>query len=172
MNISETDVTTPVLLDLVNSRLVLPDAVYDELGENSAARDWLRKHGGTGSAAEIDGARRARDALVPFLRGEASVDVLDPWLHGMRKSASLVDGRLLWALNISDELAIGARALEEWDALQSSSGSRIRPCANPECQHFLVDNSKANSRKWHSMESCGNRMKSRRHYARSKDLAS
>ena len=172
MNASETTVNTPVLLDLVNSRLVLPDVVYDELEDDAAAGAWLRERGGSGSAAEVEGARRAREALVPFLRGEASAEVLEPWLTAMHKAASLVDGRLTWSLTADDGYAVGARALEEWDALQTPTGSRIRPCANPECQHFLVDHSKANSRKWHSMDSCGNRMKSRRHYARSKELAS
>lgn len=36
------------------------------------------------------------------------------------------------------------------------------------CQHFLIDESRANARKWHSMETCGNREKARRHYARAK----
>lgn len=160
-----------LLLDLVNSRLELPDAVHDELADDTAARQWLREHGGTGSRAELDGARRARAALVPFLRGEVSETVLEPWLTAMRKTPALVDGRLVWSLSVDDDLAIGARALEEWDALQTPTGSRIRPCANPECQHFLIDHSKANSRKWHSMDSCGNRMKSRRHYARTRELA-
>lgn len=160
-----------LLLDLVNSRLELPDAVYDELGDQAAAREWLREHGGTGSPAEVEGARRARSAFVPFLRGEASAAVLEPWLSAMHKTAALEHGRLVWSLSVDDDLAIGARALEEWDALQTPTGSRIRPCANPECQHFLVDHSKANSRKWHSMESCGNRMKSRRHYARTREIS-
>jgi predicted RNA-binding Zn ribbon-like protein len=172
MNIPETTATTPVLLDLVNSRLVLAEAIYDELGDDAAASAWLRAHGGSGSTAEVEGARRAREAFVPFLRGEASAEVFEPWLSAMHQSASLAGGRLVWSLTADDEHAIGVRALTEWDALQSATGSRIRPCANPECQHFLVDHSKANSRKWHSMDSCGNRMKSRRHYARSKELAS
>jgi predicted RNA-binding Zn ribbon-like protein len=171
MNFRETDSNAPVLLDLVNSRLVFPDEIYDEIGTDADAREWLRARGGSGSPAEIEGARRARAALVPFLRGEASDDVLTPWLAGMRKSASLEDGRLAWSLDVDDELSVGVRALEEWDALQTPTGSRIRPCANQECQHFLVDHSKANSRKWHSMDTCGNRMKSRRHYARTRELA-
>lgn len=172
MNATIAAVGAPLLLDLVNSRLELPDDVYDELADDAAAHQWLREHGGTGSPAELDGARRARAALVSFLRGEASEAALTPWVDAMHKTAALINGRLVWSLRVDDDLAIGARALEEWDALQTPTGSRIRPCANRECQHFLVDHSKANSRKWHSMESCGNRMKSRRHYARTRELAS
>ena len=171
MNIPETFAATPLLLDLVNSRLVLGDGVYDELADETEAGAWLRARGGTGSSAEIAGARQARDVLVPFLRSEAPASALDPWLTRMHKSATLADGRLAWGLDVPEDIAVGARAIEEWSALQTPTGSRIRPCANPECQHFLVDNSKANTRKWHSMESCGNRMKSRRHYARTRDLS-
>ena len=171
MNVSETSAGAPVLLDLVNSRLVLPDGDHDELGDDDQAREWLRAHGGSGTADEIAGARRAREALVRFLRAEAPASVLDPWLSQMHKSARLVDGRIEWVLDAADDVAVGARAIEEWAALQTPSGSRIRPCANPDCQHFLIDHSKANSRKWHSMESCGNRMKSRRYYARSRELS-
>jgi hypothetical protein len=48
------------------------------------------------------------------------------------------------------------------------AGSRIRPCAAEDCQHFLIDESRANARNWHSMETCGNREKARRHYAKTK----
>ncbi|MEU1163642.1 CGNR zinc finger domain-containing protein [Streptomyces sp. NPDC005921] len=46
---------------------------------------------------------------------------------------------------------------------------RLRPCANPECRLFLLDRSKGNSARWCSMAVCGNRMKARRHYRRTRD---
>ena len=167
----ETPAGASLLLDLVNSRLVFAGGVHDELGDDEKSAAWLRARGSSDSPEAIAGARRAREAFVPFLRGQAPANILDPWLSQMRKTPTVVDGRLDWTLAVDDSVAVGARAIEEWAALQTASGSRIRPCANPDCQHFLIDNSKANSRKWHSMETCGNRMKSRRHYAKSRDLA-
>jgi predicted RNA-binding Zn ribbon-like protein len=55
-----------------------------------------------------------------------------------------------------------------WDALRVSVPGRLRPCANPECRQFLIDHSKPNTARWCSMAVCGNRMKARRHYRRTR----
>lgn len=43
----------------------------------------------------------------------------------------------------------------------SEDRNRIKQCSN--CGYLFVDNSKNNSRRWCSMEICGNRVKARRH---------
>jgi predicted RNA-binding Zn ribbon-like protein len=163
--------STSLLLDLVNSRLVLPTGVVDEIGDDAEASAWLRGHGAAGTPAEIDDAREVRSALVRFLRGETDAAALEPWAGAMRKRARLHEGGLEWIDDVDARRAIGARVIGEWAALQGEQGSRIRPCAAADCQHFLIDESRANARKWHSMETCGNRAKARRHYARSKSSA-
>ncbi|NRQ49983.1 CGNR zinc finger domain-containing protein [Aeromicrobium stalagmiti] len=157
-----------LLLDLVNSRIVWPDGLRDEIGDEAQARAWLRARGGTGSSEEIAGAREVRTVLVDVLRGNLEREALTPWVEVMRKKAVLEADGMEWVLDVPDRSAVGARAVEEWASLQAANGSRIRPCADPDCQHFLVDRSAANRRKWHSMEACGNRTKARRHYARTK----
>jgi predicted RNA-binding Zn ribbon-like protein len=158
-----------LLLDLVNSRIEWPDGVRDEIGDDGDAGAWLRARGGSGTPEEIEGARQVRDVLVDVLRGSSSTDALRPWITAMRKKAVIGDdGSLAWVLDVPDRQAVGARAIEEWASLQTPAGSRIRECADPECQHFLIDRSAANRRRWHSMEVCGNRTKARRHYARTK----
>lgn len=169
MNTGET--TTSLLLDLVNSSIRWPDGLRDELADDAQARDWLQARGATGSAAEIAGAREVRPVLVDVLRGDREVTSLEPWLAVMRKRATLVDGAITWVFDVPERRVIGVRAIEEWASLQTPQGSRIRACADPECQHFLLDRSASNRRKWHSMELCGNRSKARRHYARSKTAA-
>ena len=42
----------------------------------------------------------------------------------------------------------------------------IKKCENPNCVLFFCDISKNHSRRWCSMESCGNRMKAAAHYRR------
>lgn len=160
-----------LLLDLVNSRIVYPDGPRDELADDAAARDWLRARGAAGTRDEIADARRVRPVLAAVIRGDEPVDALAPWVDVMRRRAQLTRDGLLWLDDVPAGRRVGARAVEEWASLQGPDGSRIRPCADPDCQHFLVDNSRANARKWHSMEICGNRAKARRHYARSKDTA-
>jgi predicted RNA-binding Zn ribbon-like protein len=157
-----------LLLDLVNSRLVLSSGVSDELGDDAAASAWLQAHGAAGAPAEIADARAVRSALVPFLRGETDAAALEPWAGAMRKRARLHATGLEWVDDVDPARVIGARAVDEWSSLQGEQGSRIRPCAADDCQHFLIDESRANARKWHSMETCGNRAKARRHYAKAK----
>ena len=54
------------------------------------------------------------------------------------------------------------------DLLVRAEDRRIRCCANNECLWLFIDQSKTNSRRWCDMQSCGNRAKAQRHYARSK----
>ncbi len=51
--------------------------------------------------------------------------------------------------------------------LTSELGGRVRECEDDRgCGFLFIDQSKNHSRRWCSMESCGNRAKARRHYAR------
>jgi len=52
------------------------------------------------------------------------------------------------------------------DLMLGAASHRIRRCANEECLWLFLDQSKTNTRRWCDMGSCGNRAKSRRHYAR------
>jgi predicted RNA-binding Zn ribbon-like protein len=52
--------------------------------------------------------------------------------------------------------------------LASDRLGRVRECASAECIMLFVDESRNGSRRWCDMSSCGNRMKSRRHYAKAR----
>lgn len=52
------------------------------------------------------------------------------------------------------------------DLLLALQRLRLRACANPKCRWLFLDDSKAGSRRWCSMSSCGNRAKVRRHFLR------
>jgi predicted RNA-binding Zn ribbon-like protein len=69
----------------------------------------------------------------------------------------------------------GAEALDRvlWQVLRAAAElltsvelRRVRMCAGEGCGWFFLDTSKNRSRRWCSMESCGNRAKARRHYQR------
>ncbi len=66
---------------------------------------------------------------------------------------------------------MAVEAVLAWSALQETMPGRLRPCDNPECRRFLLDRSKTNNARWCSMAVCGNRMKARRHYQRTRDGA-
>ena len=48
---------------------------------------------------------------------------------------------------------------------------RVHECAGPDCSWLFLDMSKNGSRRWCSMETCGNRAKARRHRERQRAVA-
>ena len=54
------------------------------------------------------------------------------------------------------------------DLLVGPERARIRRCANDRCLWLFLDDSKNGTRRWCSMQSCGNRAKAHRHYLRNK----
>lgn len=52
--------------------------------------------------------------------------------------------------------------------LTSDRLGSVRECASNECTMLFVDESRNGSRRWCDMNECGNRMKARRHYARTR----
>lgn len=152
-----------LLLDLLNSTPVTEAGPQDLLD-----RDWLRTHGGGGSAIELHEARRARDTLQDLVRGDVSVDALRPLLDGVNYRPVIAEGGIDWTLEATPARRLATRAVLAWDELRRAHPGRLRPCANPDCRLFLIDHSKPNKARWCSMAVCGNRMKARRHYERTK----
>lgn len=145
------------LLELLNTTPVL-DGQPTELLDGA----WLRDHGVSGQT--VADARALRDDVQRVVRGEASPAVLDGYVHGAsRVPAVSLDG-LRWTLH-ADWLA---RMVLAWGELHASMPDRLRPCANDECRLFLLDRSRSGTGRWCSMSGCGNRMKARRHYDRSR----
>ena len=54
------------------------------------------------------------------------------------------------------------------DLLTYADNRRLRRCANEECLWLFMDHSKGGTRRWCDMNSCGNRAKAKRHYARAR----
>jgi predicted RNA-binding Zn ribbon-like protein len=57
-------------------------------------------------------------------------------------------------------------ALSAFELLQSLRLERTRECANPRCTWIFIDRSRGGQRRWCDMATCGNQVKSKRHYAR------
>jgi predicted RNA-binding Zn ribbon-like protein len=55
--------------------------------------------------------------------------------------------------------------------LTSEELTRVGQCSDDQCGWFFLDTSRNHSRRWCSMEDCGNRAKARRHYQRTQKLA-
>ena len=138
----------------------------DDLADADRARQWLASVGGRGTEAELQEVRQVRHALQAVVRGEQPPDALAPSLQGVTSVAALTGGQVTWTPRVPPDHELAVRAVLAWDALTRHSPGRLRPCANDECQLFLIDRSKANAARWCSMAVCGNRMKARRHYQR------
>jgi predicted RNA-binding Zn ribbon-like protein len=164
--VAETDET--MLLDLLNTTPVIDGAPEDELSDAGAGYRWLATHGRPASDAEWRVVLEARSALQDVVRGDAGAESLAPFISGVRHEASLIGAGVTWKLDLPEGRSAAALAVLTWDALRLSSPGRLRPCANPECRRFLIDHSKPNSARWCSMAICGNRMKARRHYQRTR----
>lgn len=152
-----------LLLDLLNSTPVAEGGQQDLLD-----RAWLRAHEGGGSATELHEARRAREVLQDLVRGHVSADALAPLLDGVSYQPAIGDDGIDWTLDVSSARRLAARAVLTWDELRRMYPGRLRPCENPDCRLFLIDHSKPNKARWCSMAVCGNRMKARRHYERTR----
>jgi len=76
-----------------------------------------------------------------------------------------------WIVAAAPETLGGALAPVIWsaaDLMTHAAERRIRRCSNDKCQWVFVDRSKGGTRRWCDMNSCGNRAKAHRHYARTK----
>lgn len=158
-----------VLLDLLNSTPVVEGVRSDELADDERAREWGAGRGGTGTSAEARHLRRVREELQAVVRGDAPASALEPTLGDVRLAPELSSDGVRWRLDVDPERRLATRAVLAWAAVQEQMPGRLRPCANPECRLFLLDRSRANSARWCSMSTCGNRMKARRHYRRSQN---
>jgi predicted RNA-binding Zn ribbon-like protein len=145
-----------VLLDLLNTTRVLDGQVVDQLDAR-----WLRAHGGP---KDIDPVRTLRDDLQRVVRMEADASVLRRYLTDVRQVPEVGPDGVAWSL----EADWPARVVLAWGELERDMPGRLRPCANEDCRLFLIDRSRAGTARWCSMSGCGNRMKARRHYSRTR----
>lgn len=161
-----------LLLDLLNTTPVIDGVAHDVLEDPATAQAWLNAHGIAPTTGLLQQLIDVRAALQAIVRGDRTPQALQPFLGGVRLSPSLTDDGLAWTLSAHETPPAVARVILAWDALRISSPGRLRPCANSDCQLFLIDRSKPNTARWCSMAICGNRMKARRHYQRSKTTTS
>ncbi len=104
-----------------------------------------------------------------MLWGRRAASELGPLVAGARWEPVLGETGLGLSLALEDvERRLAVRAVLTWGVVTADLPGRLRPCANDECRLFLLDRSRANTARWCSMAICGNRMKARRHYQRSR----
>jgi predicted RNA-binding Zn ribbon-like protein len=88
-----------------------------------------------------------------------------------RERLAPANGGYAWTTKNTDVSAASLLAPVLWsaaDLLTDGDRRRVRRCANDACLWLFIDESKAATRRWCDMASCGNRAKSRRHYLKTK----
>lgn len=168
------------LLELLDSTPMVDGAQVDRFADGEFAAAWQRAHGGTGSAEERGHLLAARAALQAVTWGEQPSTTLEAHLDGVglrpritgsgsgSGSGGASGSGLAWELDAPTQRRLAVECVLAWGQMQEELPGRLRPCGNPSCRRFLIDRSKANNARWCSMARCGNRMKARRHYERSR----
>lgn len=157
------------------------DASTDLLSEPQRAAEWLVAAGLTSAAealtaTDLELARGVRESIRGLLRpdedGGGQADDLEPLRH--------LTGAHLARLTVGDDGILGLENAQEGslgsglfdlllivrEAQQGGNWSRLRACANPECQWVFYDRSRNQQGNWCDMAVCGNRMKNRQLRAR------
>jgi predicted RNA-binding Zn ribbon-like protein len=143
-------------------------------------RTWAREH--SAKAAKLfDQALTKREAIYRIFSTladgepvrEQDFAALNDALAEAPTRRQLVRSEAKYAWHIGDLRPTVAHLLAPvlWsagDLMLNLAQGRIRRCANDECLWLFLDRSKAGTRRWCDMASCGNRAKARRHYGRVK----
>lgn len=156
------------LLDALNSTPVVDGQQRDLWADEAEARRWAQEHGGAGDAAAIEWLRTARNALQAATRGPVPEAELRRILADVCQLPEVGESVLRWRLQVPVERRLAVELVLAWYEVQERRPGRLRPCGNDECRLFLLDRSRANTARWCSMKTCGNRLKARRHQERAR----
>lgn len=80
-------------------------------------------------------------------------------------------GKVVWQHGSSgpESRLLGLLASSAAELLDSEDLGRLRECSGRDCSRLFIDRSRNGTRRWCSMEGCGNRAKARRHYRRTRE---
>ncbi|MET0863135.1 MAG: ABATE domain-containing protein [Nakamurella sp.] len=121
-------------------------------------------------AADLAIARDLRDALWRLSRQSMAGRPAGPVdLATLNKAASFpplvpqmgVDGGSFWVLPSTASALLSTVARDAIEVLTGPRAARLRECEADDCQLVFLDTSRPGTRRWCSMERCGNRHKVR-----------
>lgn len=146
-----------------------PDAV-EELPEAAALRSWIQQLGPFADAAPSDtsvrDARALREAIYELVTsGPASCrpavrQRLNRFALLAAPAPSLsTSGSLEWHADDPVSATFSLLARDALDLVTSPQFARVRQCAGARCSALFVDTSRPGTRRWCSMDVCGNQAK-------------
>lgn len=163
----------PLPLDLLNTARSVEGRPVDLLDDVAGLRAWLAVNGLSAPATDtvrdnLVEARHAIRAVAATPRARASRHRLNEVLgRGGLSLRLLAGGRVQAEVTTDDPLwHPGVLAAYGMIDLLERAPDRIRSCDHPDCDLWFLDTSRNGTRRWCSMERCGNRAKAKRHYDR------
>lgn len=156
----------PLAVDLLNTRWLAGDQTADLLQDEALTVVWLAAHGlpGTSSSIVREHLQDLRDALATVVADRHDVAALNSVLDRGRLRLRVTPAGPAEQIDVPDPAweATWSCARAYLELIRQAPG-RARKCANPTCPLHFVDTSRAGTRRWCSMDLCGNRSKVRRH---------
>jgi predicted RNA-binding Zn ribbon-like protein len=159
------------------SWLIGADALSSDAGDQ--LKRWFEHHVRS-AAAVLGDALELRERVYRLLRARALGDAVSPEdLSTLNRALAATPARakldgdgsnMAWRIHVRPA-APSILAPVLWsgaDLLANPTPNRLRECANERCRWMFIDDSKGGTRRWCSMQACGNRAKAQRHYQRRK----
>jgi hypothetical protein len=160
----------PLALDLVNTTWPGSEGWHDVLANRSGHEEWLRENDlpGPSSAAARRALLQARDTISAALEspGPAALTALDGILGRGHLCIRATESGAREEIEVEPEWRVPWLAVRGLLRLLDEHPARVRKCANPDCPFWFLDTTRSGTRRWCSMNVCGNRLKARRHYER------
>lgn len=153
-----------------------PDAV-EELPDASALAAWVRQFQPNITAVapsepslvgEAHALRESVHAMIKAARGAPGLQSCpDSARRRVNRAAAqplpmpslTSSGQLRWHSDDPVTATLASIARDALDLATSPAVTRVRDCANPHCGVLFLDNSRPGTRRWCSMDTCGNRAK-------------
>ncbi|SDP19278.1 Conserved protein containing a Zn-ribbon-like motif, possibly RNA-binding [Nakamurella panacisegetis] len=148
-----------------------PELVYDR----PSLERWLSHILGLAAVrtepGDVAEAHRLRAAILRLARARTSeqpfdpqdVDVLNAFAAAAPPIPRLTANGALAPLAATAVAGLSAIARDAIDLFAGPLGHRIRVCASPDCAYMFVDASRPGTRRWCSMQRCGNLAKVHTH---------
>lgn len=140
--------------------------VHEKLTSDADLRCWMEASG-IGSAVvqcDLAGLLELRAGLRNVFMSDGDPGVLDLAKH-IRVGAQTSVDRTTFGQRLDSLLAVSALAI----LTDRRERYRLKICPGDDCGWIFIDETKNGRRIWCSMETCGNRSKAARHYARTKE---